>query len=254
VVATDRGEARQVPILALDEIDSTNAEARRRAEAGETGPLWITAQRQTAGRGRRGRIWESGPGGNLAATLLTTTDQPLAQAAQISFIAALAVADLVRAYVTRDQAKVKWPNDVLVRGRKIAGVLIESGPAPGAGQWLATGIGVNLTHEPAAAERPATSFALEGCDPPPAPDEALTALAARLQDWSDVWRDEGFAPIAKAWTDRAYGLGQACRAHLGAQVIDGVAEGIDLDGALRLRLADGVVRRISAGDVFFGEA
>ncbi len=248
-----RGNTRRVEILALDEIDSTNAEARRRAEAGATGPLWISALRQTAGRGRRGRVWETGAGGNLAATLLLHTDKPPGQAAQISFVAALAVTDLVRDHVHSAPAEVKWPNDVLVQGRKIAGVLVESGPAPSGGQWLAVGVGVNLAEGPVVAERPATSFAAEGAAPP-SPHDAVAALADGFQAWLDTWLAQGFAPIAAAWTERAHGLGQACRAHLGDQVIDGVAEGLEPDGALRLRLADGGVRRISAGDVFFGEA
>ena len=112
------------PIEALDEVDSTNAEARRRAEGGEAGPLWITAKRQTAGRGRRGRNWETGEG-NLAATLLLTTARPPAEAAQISFVAALAVADLAGAYVPASLVSLKWPNDPLIAGKKTSGVLIE---------------------------------------------------------------------------------------------------------------------------------
>ena len=114
------------PIEAYDEIDSTNAEARRRAEAGQGGPVWITAGRQTAGRGRRGRAWSTETG-NLAATLLTVTGAPPAQAAQVSFVAALAVADLAEACLGSGAAQVKWPNDVFVFGRKAAGVLVESG-------------------------------------------------------------------------------------------------------------------------------
>ena len=106
----------RVPILAFEAIDSTNAEARRRAEAGEGGPLWITAAVQTAGRGRRGRAWETRTG-NLAATLLMLTDKPPAEAAQISFVAALAVADLARGYVPYDLVRLKWPNDPMIGGR-----------------------------------------------------------------------------------------------------------------------------------------
>src|SRR5579871_4075983 len=113
-------------ILAFEAIDSTNSEARRRADAGETGPLWITARRQTAGRGRRGRSWETGKG-NLAATLLMVTDRSAREAAELSFVAALAVSDLVQAHLPPGRAKVKWPNDVIVSGRKIAGILVESG-------------------------------------------------------------------------------------------------------------------------------
>ncbi|MDR3509815.1 MAG: biotin--[acetyl-CoA-carboxylase] ligase [Caulobacteraceae bacterium] len=241
----------QVPILALDEIDSTNAEARRRAEAGETGPLWITALRQTAGRGRRGRVWQTGQGGNLAATLLMVTDKPPAEAAQVSFIAALAVADLVRTFVRGAPAKVKWPNDVLVNGRKISGILVESGRRPDGRLWLATGIGVNLADAPDAPERPATTFIAEGCDPPPSPREALERLSDSMAGWLGVWENQGFAAIAEAWTIRAHGLGKPCQARLTDSVIEGLAEGLDVDGALRLRLPDGEIRRIMAGDVFF---
>jgi BirA family biotin operon repressor/biotin-[acetyl-CoA-carboxylase] ligase len=238
-----------VPILAFDEIDSTNAEARRRAEAGEAGPLWITAARQSAGRGRRGRVWETGEG-NLAATLLQTTDLPPAEAAQISFVAALAVSDLARAQISAGRVKLKWPNDVLIDARKAAGILVESGPRAQGGLWLAVGVGVNLAHAPTLPERPSIAFADCGV-PAPSPTEALKTLSEAFTIWSTVWRDRGFAAIAGAWTERAFGLGAPCVARPGLETIEGVAEGLDADGALRLRLGDGAVRRISAGDVFF---
>lgn len=239
------------PIEALDEIDSTNAEARRRAEAGATGPVWITAQRQTAGRGRRGRAWETGAG-NLAATLLFTTAKPPAEAAQVSFVAALAVAELMSAYVPASLVTLKWPNDPLIGGRKASGILVESGSSA-AGLWIALGIGINLTSAPVAPERPATTLAEHMIAPPPKPLEALTQLAEAFERWRSVWDSAGFPAIADAWTARAHGLGEACIARLGSETVEGVAEGLDPDGALRLRLADGPVRRITAGDVFFGE-
>ncbi|HUO12727.1 MAG TPA: biotin--[acetyl-CoA-carboxylase] ligase, partial [Caulobacteraceae bacterium] len=234
------------------EIDSTNAEARRRAEAGQRGPVWLTAKIQTAGRGRRGRSWETGAG-NLAATLLTVTSKPPAEAAQVSFVAALAVADLANAYVPPALVALKWPNDPLVGGRKVAGILVESGPHPRGGLWLAVGIGVNLATPPAAADRPATSFAEHCAAPPPQPLEALGVLAAAFDGWCDLWERLGFVPIAEAWTARAYGLGEHCEARLPGEIVAGVAEGLDPDGALRLRTPSGV-RRITAGDVFFGGA
>ena len=241
-----------VPILAFDEVDSTNSEARRRAEAGEAGPLWITALRQSAGRGRRGRAWETGEGANLAATLLMTTEREPRDAAQVSFVAALAACDLVRAYLPGDRARVKWPNDVLVDGRKLVGILVESGARQAGGLWLAIGVGVNLARAPVAPERPATTLAIETGAPPPEPRIALEGLAAAFADWLEVWERRGFPAIAEAWTDRAHGLGQTCTARLASEEIEGVAEGLDGDGALRLRLADGTIRRITAGDVFFG--
>jgi BirA family biotin operon repressor/biotin-[acetyl-CoA-carboxylase] ligase len=232
-----------VPILAFDELDSTNSEARRRAEAGEAGPLWITALRQTAGRGRRGRSWETGQG-NLAATLLMTTEREPRDAAQVSFIAALAVSDLARAYLPASRVKVKWPN----------GVLVESGQRPEGGLWLAIGTGINLLKAPEHAERPAITLSAATLTPPPEPRVALEGLAAAFADWLEVWDEKGFAAIAAAWTERAQGLGQACSVRLPTETIEGVAEGLDSDGALRLRLADGALRRITAGDVFFGSA
>jgi BirA family transcriptional regulator, biotin operon repressor / biotin---[acetyl-CoA-carboxylase] ligase len=238
-----------IPIVAFDEIDSTNAEARRRAEAGETGPLWITAARQSAGRGRRGRNWSTETG-NLAATLLETTDLPPVEAAQVSFIAALAVCDLARRCIAPNRVSLKWPNDLMIDGMKAAGILVESGRRPDDRLWLAVGIGVNLAHAPDLPDRPTISFAQAGA-PAPTPREALDQLAEAFAGWMGVWRGQGFAAIAEAWTVRAHGLGQPCVARPGSEVLHGIAEGLDIDGALRLRLEDGSIRRITAGDVFF---
>jgi BirA family biotin operon repressor/biotin-[acetyl-CoA-carboxylase] ligase len=240
-------------VLTFDEIDSTNAEARRRAEAGETGPLWITARRQTGGRGRRGRPWETGAG-NLAATLLIATSKPPLEAAQVAFVAALAVAELASLYTVPDLVTVKWPNDVLIAGRKAAGVLVESGALSGGRLWLGVGIGVNLATPPVAAERPATSFAehlLDAQARPPSPEAALTELASAFDRWIDLWDSAGFGPVSDAWTARAHGLGRPCTARLERETLEGVALGLDADGALRLRLSDGSIQRITAGDVFF---
>ncbi len=242
-----------IPVIAFEEIDSTNAEARRRAEAEEAGPLWITALRQSAGRGRRGRSWNTGVG-NLAATLLLTTDRAPAEAAQVSFVASLAVADLARAYLPDEIVRLKWPNDLMIAGRKGAGILVESGRRADGPLWLAVGVGVNLAHAPQDVERPATHFADHIQGAPPTPLEALERLSESIAAWLGVWDARGFPAIAEAWTARAQGLGQACVARLGTETLDGVAEGLDVDGALRLRLADGTIRRITAGDVFFGGA
>lgn len=240
------------PIEVYDELDSTNAEARRRAEAGEAGPVWIAAKAQAAGRGRRGRSWSTEEG-NLAATLLMTTEVPATEAAQVSFLAALAAADLADTCLGSGAAQLKWPNDVLVYGKKAVGILVESGARPDKQLWLAVGVGVNLARHPTDVDRPATSFAEHMAARPPEPRQALEILASRFEIWRALWAAQGFAPIAAAWTDRAYGLGQACEARLPNRTLTGVAEGMEPDGALRLRLDDGTVERITAGDVFFGE-
>lgn len=243
--------ANRPPIESYDELDSTNAEARRRAEAGGTGPVWIAAGVQTAGRGRRGRAWSTEKG-NLAATLLTLTDRPPAEAAQLSFVAALAACDLADTCLGPGAARLKWPNDVLVHGRKAVGILVESGARPDGRLWLAVGIGVNLRHAPQDLERPASAFADHMAGPPPEPLAALEVLAVAFERWRDAWATQGFAPIAAGWSTRAAGLGEPCEARLPDRVLRGVAEGLDPDGALRLRLDDGAVERITAGDVFFG--
>lgn len=232
------------------ELDSTNSEAARQAAAGEAGPLWIVAERQTAGRGRRGRVWQ-GASGNLAATLLLTTDKSPAEAAQVAFVAALAVADMAAAFVNRDLVKLKWPNDLLIGGGKAGGVLIETGAAPGDGLWLAVGVGANLASAPADTPYPATSLAAQGVAA--RSDEALEALDAAFAHWLAVWKDAGFEPIRAAWTTRAHGLGEPCTVSLGDRAVAGVNDGLDADGALLLRVG-AAVQRITAGDVIFGGA
>jgi len=244
------------PILLLDETDSTNAEARRRAEAGETGPLWIMARRQTSGRGRRGRTWESETG-NLFATLLHLTRKSPAEAAQVTFVAALAVADLLEAFAVPGAVTIKWPNDVMIAGEKASGILVESGAHATGALWLAVGIGVNLAHAPDDTERPATALARHlrpDVAYPPSPDVAADVLAEAFAVWMNRWERLGFQPILDAWTARTRGLDQPCIARVGHETLTGVAEGVAPDGALRLRLADGSLRLISAGDVFFNEA
>lgn len=244
------------PILLLDQTDSTNAEARRRADAGETGPLWIVARRQTEGRGRRGRQWES-QDGNLFSTLLQLTRKSPAEAAQVTFVAALAIADLLDAWAPASLVTIKWPNDVMLAGQKASGVLVESGAHESGGLWLAVGIGINLVSAPEGTERPATALAhhLRGdAASPPTIEAAAAKLAAAFHVWMTRWETLGFQPILDAWTARTAGLDGPAVARLGRETIEGRAEGVGPDGALKLRLADGSLRLISAGDVFFGEA
>ncbi len=240
----------------LDATDSTNAEARRRAEAGESTPQWIVARRQSDGRGRRGRNWAS-ESGNLFATLLMLTPKPPAEAAQVTFVAALAVADVLDAFAVAGSVSIKWPNDVLIAGEKAAGILIESGLHGSGALWLAVGIGVNLAHAPEGTERPVTSLADHlrpdiAC--PPSPEAAVAVLADTFAVWQDRWDRFGFQTVLDAWTARTQGLAGPCVARLGHETVTGVADGVAPDGALRLRTADGSLRLISAGDVFFGEA
>ncbi len=234
----------------FDVIDSTNEEAKRLAAGGEAGPIWISATRQTAGRGRRGRVWES-PTGNLAATLMLRPAKPAQDCAQLSFAAAIAACDALRDFAPAVELRVKWPNDVLADGAKIAGILLESsGPAGEVPAWLAIGIGTNLAVHPEGTEFPATSLKAMGA-PAPTPDDALLHLAAHFARWHQRWQDEGFAPIRDAWLARAAGLGTRIRARLATGETAGIFEGIDAAGALILRESSDRVRHIAAGEVFF---
>ena len=225
------------------ELDSTNSEARRLAEAGEPGPVWITADNQTAGRGRRGRVWQT-DAGNLAATLLLRSETAPSVTGQLSFVAALAAAEMAAHFAPKTSITVKWPNDVLADGRKLAGILLEAGPG-----WLAVGIGVNLAAAPEGTAFPATSLAQLGIAPPSS-DEALAVLAARFAHWYGVWMNQGFDIVRTAWLARAGGLGGPITARLAQETRQGVFEGIDGSGALLLN-EQGQVRAIAAGEVFF---
>jgi len=235
-----------------EEIDSTNEEARRLIAAGETGPLWLTAKRQTAGRGRRGRSWEMA-GGNLAATLLLRPDRGQGEWAQLSFATAIAAADMVAYFADSPQRggariALKWPNDVLADGKKLAGILLETanGPSPA----LAIGVGANLADHPDGTEFPATSLAALGAKVPSA-DDALAVLAAGVAKWYEIWRDQGFVPIREAWLARAAGLGTRIRARLATEERSGMFEGIDENGALLLNEGFGRASVLPAADIFF---
>ncbi len=224
-------------------LDSTNEEARRLLKDGMRGPLWIVARQQTAGRGRRGRVWIS-EGGNLFATLLLPVAMPLS--AQLGFVAGLAAAEIIAAQAVPAEVKLKWPNDVLLNGKKVAGILLE-----GLGEdALAIGIGINLAHHPLDTEVPSISIAAVTGNPPDL-DGILLRLASAMTAWYEIWAKQGFQPVRKAWLLRAAGLGRLIRARLADSERQGVFEDLDEDGALLLRDSLGALTRITAGDVFF---
>jgi BirA family transcriptional regulator, biotin operon repressor / biotin---[acetyl-CoA-carboxylase] ligase len=226
-----------------DALDSTNQEAQRLARAGIRGPLWITAGRQTAGRGRHGREWVS-ERGNLFATLLMGAVPP--RSAEIGFIAGISAADVIARYVPDNAIKLKWPNDVLIGDRKVAGILVEHASP----DIVAAGIGINLANCPpvigAASVYDVTGFA-------PDPDDVLTMLALEMERWLVQWRKDGFTRIRQAWLARARGIGQPIRAVTAQACFDGIFEKLDDDGALLLRDGAGASHRLTAADVFYGD-
>lgn len=233
--------------IALDTVGSTNAEALARARAGEIGPLWITARTQSAGRGRRGRTWVS-LAGNLHATLLLTDPAPPGQAAQISFVAALAVYDAVAAAAPGliPRLALKWPNDLLCGGAKLAGILIEA--ENGERAVMAVGIGINVGHHPDDTEYPATDIANAGATA--TVDTVFAALTIAWDRRLRQWCDAGFSSIRSDWLAHAAGRGGAVVARLGSRQVAGLFETLDADGRLVLRLPDGTLETIAAGEVF----
>jgi len=236
-------------LSAHDTLTSTNAEALKLARGGERGPLWIVAREQTAGRGRRGNSWVSPPG-NLYATLLLTDPAPPDCAPQLSFVAVLAVHDAIaeRVPALRTALALKWPNDLLCGGGKLAGILIEGERAADA-LAVAIGIGVNCESHPSHTPYRVTDLKGEGAKVAAGElFESLTAATARrLAQWR---RGAGFPEIRTDWIARAAGIGSDMRARLPDKEIVGRAEGLDEQGRLLLRLADGSLQPIAAGEVF----
>jgi BirA family transcriptional regulator, biotin operon repressor / biotin---[acetyl-CoA-carboxylase] ligase len=243
------------------DLDSTNAEAMRRAVAGERGPLWISAGRQTAGRGRAGRSWESGSDGNLYASLLVSLMAPAPKAYQLSLVAGVLVHDALGALLpptAQAALRLKWPNDILIGGAKAGGILIEStvvtrerdappGAADGTRLAAIIGIGINIASYPEGLDRPVTSLAAHGAAPEP--EAVLARIAAAADHWLAVWRDgEDFAAIRKAWLTRAHPIGERMSINTGSERVTGTFEGLDADGSLLIDSGAGV-RRFAFGDV-----
>lgn len=229
----------------FESLDSTNEEARRRARLGERGPIWLCAERQEAGRGRRGRTWVSETG-NLHASILFAPERPAGERPQLSFVAALALHDALVAHLGADKGlRLKWPNDILLDGRKLAGILLEA-----EGALVIAGFGVNLLHHPADMERPATSVLAARGRRIAAPD-LLDSLSASFLLRRNIWRADGFRSIRTDWLLRAEGIGGAVVARLGnGEEREGRWSGIGEDGALLLTAPDGTTEEIKAGDIF----
>jgi BirA family biotin operon repressor/biotin-[acetyl-CoA-carboxylase] ligase len=204
--------------------------------------VWLRAECQTGGRGRLGRSWVSPPGNLYASTLvrIRPNDPP---AATLALVAAVALEETVSAYVP-GMAVLKWPNDVLIHGAKLSGVLLER-----AGDAVVIGIGVNLAHHPTDIERSATSLAAHNVAV--APENFIETLAEAFARWVECWRGQGVDTVCRRWVAIAHPTGTPLNVRLpDGPAIDGLFDGLDADGALILRLADGTRRVIHAGDVF----
>jgi len=231
-------------LVSLAAVDSTNDEARRRILSGAGHGLTVTAAEQSAGRGRRGRVWHS-PLGNLHCSFVLEVGQNFAAAPQLAFVSAVALREALAEMAPNAPFRCKWPNDLLCQGKKLAGMLLEAAPP-----YVILGVGVNLVDAPSPALYPTTSLRALGSNAEPL--DLLTLFAERLGLWHGRWMAEGFTPVRQAWLEHAQGVGEGVTVRLsdGSELF-GLFSGLDPDGALLLDQADGTCRPILAGDVFF---
>jgi BirA family biotin operon repressor/biotin-[acetyl-CoA-carboxylase] ligase len=213
------------------------------ARAGAPEGMWLSADSQQGGRGRHGRVWVSPPGNLHASTLVRLrTDDPPAHT--LAMVAAVALDQVIQAYVPAGRLMIKWPNDVLADGGKISGILLD-----GLGDAVVVGVGVNLAHHPTDVDRIATSVAVY--TDAPEPRHFLSDLAESFAHWLARWRGEGLEVVVQRWLARAHAIGTALTIRSpDGERIEGLFDGLDRDGALRLRLAGGEMRVMHAGDVF----
>lgn len=238
----------------LDETGSTNADVLAEARTGSQGQLWLTAGRQVSGRGRQGRVWVSEPG-NLYATALLIDPAPIERIGTLPFVAATALHTALAGLpgMEHHQLRLKWPNDLLVDGSKISGILLESDRLNNGSVAVACGFGVNIAHHPAPALYTATDLTELGVKA--APQDVFTRLADSFEAVLNAWdHGRGFAAIRHEWLSHAKGRGEPVRVNLAGTSVEGIFEDIDMDGCLLLRHRDGTIQKISAGDVFFPQS
>lgn len=239
------------PVHAFGAIGSTNSEALDRLRAGVEPPFWITAKRQDSGRGRSGRTWMSVEG-NLYASLALDATARASTRALLSFVAALAVRDLVLAVSAGQLAAkigLKWPNDVQIDGAKIAGILLESADLNNNRTAVVIGCGINCAGAPSVPGKRVGALVDFGIQV--STDTVFAELQRAFQHWVTVWATEGFSPIRAAWLSSATGLGAPIDIRLPKERIRGTLESLGSDGALIVRMPDMSIRRVSAGEVYF---
>ena len=233
-----------------------------RARDGERGPIWFVTSEQTAGRGRRHRPWIA-PRGNLASSILEVIEVSPAVAATLGFAAGLALeaalqrlsmeASLRSAGSDDMKFSLKWPNDVLVGQKKLAGILLEAEAVPGGPLAVVVGIGTNVIAAPEGTPTPATSLTALGVHI--GAEELFAKLSDAWTDFRGLWDDgRGFGEIRKLWLERAAGLGQPVAIRSGGSTVEGTFDGIDESGCMIVRTPGGKLVPISAGDVYFGSA
>lgn len=239
-----------IPAFDFEAVGSTNTEARKLLEAGHKGPFWVRASEQLTGRGRSGRSWESRPGNHYGSLLIPVSLAP-DEAPLIALVAGVAVYDAIHHHCpkhARAELVLKWPNDVLHDGRKMAGLLLETVFIEGQLSAVILGIGVNCAFSPTSAGRPAASLADLGRKVDP-----LTlnhTLSRFFSNWYDRFTTEGFAVIREAWLQRTLAVGHLMQVKLPGETVNGTFLDLTSSGALLLETEAGIHRQVTAGDVF----
>jgi len=235
-------------IMVLDETGSTNRDAMQQAEAGAPEGLVLFANKQTNGKGRMGRTWHTMPE-SLAASVLLRPELPPEHVPQLSLLTAVALHDALSHYCP--DIRIKWPNDLLHHGAKVAGILTEMRAEPGRVHAVVLGFGINLAAPadgwPADITKPATDLASITAAPVRKTALAVAILHA-LDEWYDIYLKQGFAPVHRAWWQAHAASGVKVSVHDGRGYIEGIARALDKDGALLLETASGI-QRIIAGDL-----
>ena len=237
-----------IRILRYGELGSTNEQAKTLVEAGLSERLVISSDHQTDARGRNGRQWQS-LRGNLACSIVVCPSVPPARLSELSFVAAVAVQRCIKKLIPSLAVKIKWPNDILVEGAKISGILLEVANAVGSKHpSVIVGIGVNVALAPDNLKYRATC--MHDLDCGVSGDVLLSDLIEQFLELENKWAQSGLDPILAEWLDHAVGLGEKILVRTGERKLEGVFENLDEKGALLLRGADGKVDKISAGDIF----
>lgn len=237
--------------VALGDVDSTNLECLKRARDGDPGNLWVTANRQLQGRARRGRNWVSEPG-NLFASLLLVDPAPPTALATLPMAVAVAVYRAISWVLPQGAAKatIKWPNDVLIGGAKVAGVLLESETLPDGKPAVVIGCGIDVVQAPDEVMYPATTLRAAGASA--SAEEVFARLCQTMGEELGVWNaGRGVSAVREAWLEHAEGVGKPITVKLPYETISGIFKEIDQSGCLVLVDEDKTTRTIAAGDVFF---
>ncbi|MEL6291233.1 MAG: biotin--[acetyl-CoA-carboxylase] ligase [Pseudomonadota bacterium] len=253
------------PIIWHGELASTNSHAMALAARGEAGPVWIAARRQTAGRGRSGRSWEVDEG-NLAASLIFTPSAPPSDLAQLSFVAGVAAFDAIADVMSnrdgetsanqlKSGMQLKWPNDILIDGAKVAGLLVET-TMVGREMRAIIGVGINVVSAPVLTDRETTALQVlvpasaQTKGAPISAEIVLDKLSRHIARELETWANgDGFSKVREAWLARGLPIGAAMRVHTGNAQRSGTFAGLDADGALLIREPTGSVLRLTHGDV-----